>query len=175
MIIGAFLPWYQDIDKFKTGDMFLGITGPMYLAGLIILASGASCALIAGIKLFRKSEVKLPLSEIQIYASASALSVLMLVLALSVYFHPKFGINLTEKNIGIGVIFSFIGTGLTVLGAFAGIKKREVDFDIDGEMKPLIDVEDRVAGGVSDDILYDNDPIEKYLEKNESEQKTIDL
>ncbi len=170
MVLGSFLPWYQDIDKFKTGDMFLGITGPMYLAGLLVLVSGAACALISGVKLFSKSEPKLPLSEIQIYISASGLSILMLVLALSVYFHPKFGINLTEKNAGIGIIFSFIGTGLTILGAFAGLRKREVNFDIDGEIKPLIDIEDRISGGVYDNVLDESE-----AKKEEYSQKTIDL
>lgn len=174
-VIGALLPWYQDIDKFKTGDMFLGITGPMYLAGLLVLASGATCALIAGIKLFKKSEIKLPLSEIQIYMALSAFSILMLVLALSVYFHPKFGINLTEKNAGIGIFFAFIGTGLTILGAFAGLKKQEVNFDIEGEIKPLIDIEDRVSGGVYGDDSYDNDRKMGYIEEDENSQKTIDL
>ncbi|MFA6305689.1 MAG: hypothetical protein WC651_03085 [Candidatus Gracilibacteria bacterium] len=175
MFLGAFLPWYQDIDKFKTGDMFLGITGPMYLAGLLVLVSGVACALVAGMKLFKKSELKLPLSDIHIFIAASGLSILMLVLALSVYFHPKFGINLTEKNVGIGIIFSFIGTGLTILGAFAGLKKKEVDFDIEGEIKPLIDIEDRISGGVSDDIFADNIPKAEHFEREESSQKTIDL
>ncbi|PIZ76264.1 hypothetical protein COY05_01740 [Candidatus Peregrinibacteria bacterium CG_4_10_14_0_2_um_filter_38_24] len=178
-VIGAFLPWYQDIDKFKTGDMFLGITGPMYLAGLIVAISGAACALTAGVKLFKRSEPKLPLSELQIYIAASGLSILMLVLALSVYFHPKFGINLTEKNTGIGVIFSFIGTGLTIFGVIAGVKKKEVDFDTEGEIKPLIDIDDRVSGGVSggvySDIPDDNEPKINYIEEDEAVQKTIDL
>jgi len=172
-ILGAFSPWYQDIDKFNTGDMFLGITGPLYLAGLLVLASGATCAVIAGMKLFRKSEPKLPLSETQIYMAASAFSILMLVLALSVYFHPKFGINLTEKNAGIGIILSFVGTGLTILGAFAGLKKKEVNFDIDGEIKPLIDIDNRVSGGVYDNMSDDSYKKESYLE--EDSQKTIDL
>jgi len=174
-IIGAFLPWYQDIDKFNTGDMFLGITGPLYLAGLLVLASGATCAVIAGMKLFRKSEPKLLLSETQIYMAASGFSILMLVLALSVYFHPKFGINLTEKTAGIGIILSFVGTGLTILGAFAGLKKKEVNFDIDGEIKPLIDVEDRISGGVYGNDSYDNERKMRYIEEDEISQKTIDL
>lgn len=175
MVLGAFLPWYQDIDKFKTGDMFLGITGPMYLAGLIVLADGAVCALIAGMKLFRKSEPRLPLSEIQIYVATSGLSILMLVLALSVYFHPKFGINLTEKNAGIGIIIAFVGTGLTILGIVAGLKKKEVDFDVEGEVKPLIDIEDRVSGGVYGNVLDDSEPKLNYTREDENSQKTIDL
>ncbi len=174
-VIGALLPWYKDIDKFKTGDMFLGITGPLYLAGLLVLASGVTCALIAGMRLFRKSEPKLPISEIQIYMAASGFSILMLVLALSVYFHPKFGLNLTEKNAGIGVILSFIGIGLTILGAFAGLKKKEIDFETEGEIKPLIDIEDRISGGVYGNVSDDSVHNERYVKEDEYSQKTIDL
>ena len=37
-ILSVFMPWYSDIDKFKIGDSFLGITGPLYLAGFIAVS-----------------------------------------------------------------------------------------------------------------------------------------
>ena len=51
LILSLFLPWYQDLDSFKTGDMFLGITGPLYLAGysMLILAAINIAMLIAEI------------------------------------------------------------------------------------------------------------------------------
>ena len=53
-VVSVFLPWYKDIDKFRTGDMFLGISGPLYLAGLIVLlTAGASLGIIM-LKLLEK-------------------------------------------------------------------------------------------------------------------------
>ena len=143
VVIGVFMPWYKDIDKFNTGDMFLGITGPLYLAGLIVLAAGAANFGVIFTKLLGKKTPNLPLSENHFFIFSSALSVLMLILTSSVYFHPKFGINLMNKSMGIGMILGFVGTGIVILGSILSMKKREVNFDEEGELKPLIDIETR--------------------------------
>lgn len=142
-IIGVFLPWYRDIDKFNTGDVFLGITGPLYLAGIIVLLSSiVSCGMIA-LRLFEKPIPKLPLKEEQFYVFSSSLSMLMLVLTVSVFFHNKFGVNLIDKSIGIGMMMTFIGCGLVLLGAIIAVKNRNVSFDVQGHLEPLIDFENR--------------------------------
>ena len=41
----------------------------------------------------------------------------MLILAASVYFHPKFGINITEKSAGLGMVLTAISSGIIILGA----------------------------------------------------------
>lgn len=140
-IIGAFLPWYQDIDKFKTGDMFLGITGPLYLAGLIVLLAGIASFGIIMLKLLDKPVPKLPLKEEHFYVFNSALSLFMLVLTASVFFHNKFGINLIDKSMGIGMVLAFIGAGFVLVGAIMAVKKGEVDFESEGKLEPLIDIE----------------------------------
>lgn len=118
LMISALLPWYTDIDKYKIGDSFLGITGPMYLAGFIVLIAGVLSFTLVAFNFLDKKIPKLPLSEVQTYFSSAAISVIMLILAASVYFHPKFGINITEKNAGIGMFLGFIASGILVLGAF---------------------------------------------------------
>lgn len=142
-IIGVFLPWYRDIDKFNTGDVFLGITGPLYLAGIIVLLSSiVSCGMIA-LRLLEKPVPKLPLKEEQFYVFSSSLSMLMLVLTVSVFFHNKFGVNLIDKSVGIGMMMTFIGCGLVLLGAIIAVKNRNVSFDVQGHLEPLIDFENR--------------------------------
>lgn len=121
-ILGAFLPWYSDTDQFKTGTTFLGITGPLYLAGLLVLISSAMC-LTAVIMKMRESSA-LPVKENHLFIGASVMSLLMVVMAMSVYFHPKFGINLADKQSGIGMILAAIG-GLAVLGGgILGARKK---------------------------------------------------
>lgn len=150
VFLSVFMPWYQDIDKFNTGEMFLGISGPMYLAGLfVLLASGASAGYIF-LKLFEKPLPKLPVSESYLHLFTSAFSLLMLVLTASTYFHSKFGVNLTEKSAGIGMILAFIGVAFVFAGAFIAIKKRDVNFGSEGKIDPLIEIsnEDRMKGRV---------------------------
>lgn len=160
-IICAFLPWYSDIDKFKTGITFYGISGPLYLAGLFVFFAGIANLGIVLLKLLEKPVPKLPLKEDHFFVFTSVLSFLMLIISSSVYFHPKFGINPIDKTMGIGMILGFIGNGLVLLGALLALRKKELNFDSEGELKPLIDLEkDRVQSP-----LISNDRPEKPFEK----------
>lgn len=140
-IIGVFLPWYQDFDKFNTGDMYLGLSGPLYLAGLIVLLAAVGSFSVVMTKLLQKPTPKLPLKEDHFFALNSGLSLFMLVMSLSVFFHPKFGINVIDKSMGIGMMLTFVGSGLALLGAILAIKKHDVSFDEEGHLDPLIDLE----------------------------------
>lgn len=148
-LISVFLPWYSDIDRFKTGDTFLGIGGPLYLAGLLVLvASTISFGLIV-LQLMEKPMPKLPVSENKLYIFNGGISVFMLVLAASVYFHSKFGVNLVDKSAGIGMIFGFIGSGLEIAGGFLNTRVKEVNFDEEGHLEPLIRVDDREQADIN--------------------------
>lgn len=140
-MISVFLPWYSDIDKFKSGTTFLGISGPLYLAGLIVFFASLACFSVIAMKLMDKDLPKLPLKECHFYIFNSILSVLMLILSSSVYFHPKFGININDKTMGIGMTLGFIGAIGVFVGGVIDVKKKEIDFEREGELKPLIDVD----------------------------------
>lgn len=147
-IIGVFLPWYKDIDRFNIGDSFLGITGPLYLAGFLVLLAFAISFAVVTFKLLDKPLPKLPMKERYLHILSSALSVFLLILAASVYFHPKFGINLTDKSLGIGMILGFIGSGLVLLASILNGKIKEVDFDMEGHLEPLIEMTEREASNI---------------------------
>lgn len=115
--ISLFMPWYSDIDQFKTGDSFLGITGPLYMAGLLILILNIASFGLVAMEMIEKPEPKLPISTKQFHILSGTVSSVLLVLMLSVYFHPKFGINLTNKNAEFGMILGFIGMAGVIFGA----------------------------------------------------------
>jgi hypothetical protein len=167
LVISAFLPWYKDIDRFNTGDLFLGVSGPVYLAGVIVLLANAFIFGIIMSKLMNKKRPKFPLEDREIYIAGGAITLLMLILANSVYFHPKFGINLTAKTMGIGMILAFISVGAVILGAVLYISKKEVDFESEGTLDPLIDLEEREAVSIKEPI---NEPeIEAESEESEAD------
>ncbi len=153
--IGVFLPWYQDIDKFRTGDMFLGITGPLYLVGLVVgLAAIGAFGLIL-LELLDKPKPKLPMKENHFFIAGAGLSLLMLVLASSVYFHHKFGINLTDKSAGIGMIMAFIGSGGYLAGGILLERGKEMRIS-EGKLEPLIDL--NVSERVQSNLDRENKP-----------------
>ncbi|MEK7126563.1 MAG: hypothetical protein AAB848_00505, partial [Patescibacteria group bacterium] len=148
--ISVFMPWYSDIDRFKIGDTFLGITGPLYLAGLFVFLASAASLLMIIMILMERPLPKLPLKESHMHIFNGSLSFLMLILTASVYFHPKFGLNITEKNLGFGMIMSFIGIFVLISGSILLLRTKEVNFEEEGHIEPLIKIEtDREKGDLS--------------------------
>lgn len=147
LVLSVILPWYSDIDRFKSGYTFLGITGPVYLAGLIILvAAGISLGLII-LRVMERPLPKLPLKEPHYHLFTAVISGLMVLMASSVYFHPKFGMNLTDKSVGVGMLMAIFGVIVTGIGAYLTLKTRVPTLDPDAIYSPSIDL-DRKAGNV---------------------------
>lgn len=165
MIISVFIPWYNDLDKFRIGESFLGISGPMYLAGFLVLVAGGSSFGILFLQLLEKPMPKLPFKDIQIHIFGSILSFFMLILTASVYFHPKFGVNLTDKNMGIGMMLAFVGSGIVLLGGILSLRSKEVNFETEGRLDPLIDMNleqrEKPEQGIKRDITV-GEAMEKY-------------
>lgn len=145
MIASAFLPWYQDLDSFRTGDMFLGVSGPMYLAGFSLLALAAVNLFLvyagyAGIKLPR-----LPAKKHVFFMFTGIFAFYALILVNSVYFHPKFGINITLKQSQFGMFLAFISAALITFGGYLSMKDKEVILKEFREKTadPLIPVQER--------------------------------
>jgi hypothetical protein len=141
-IVGVFLPWYSDIDKYGIGNTFLGISGPLYLAAIIVLLSGIASFSMIALRIFNSPLPKLPLEEKQFYAFTSAVSLTMLILSVSVFFHFGFGVSLTDKSLGVGVYLGLFGSGIVMLGAIMAIRNRNVNFEVAGSLEPLIEVND---------------------------------
>ncbi len=124
MIVSAFLPWYQDLDSFRTGDMFLGISGPMYLAGFSLIALAAlNLAFIYADYSGRKIP-KLPVKKHVLFMFTGIFAFYALILVNSVYFHPKFGVNITLKQSQFGMFLSFISAALITFGGYLSMKDK---------------------------------------------------
>ncbi len=139
--ISVFMPWYSDVDKFNIGESFLGISGPLYLAGFFVFVSGAVSIALIAMQMMEKRMPRLPMKEPQMHIAGSVLSLFMLGLTASAYFHPKFGVNLTDKSLGFGMILAFIGAGVVMLGGILAVRAKEVSFDVEGSIAPLIDMD----------------------------------
>ena len=126
MIVSLVMPWYSDMDSFKTGDVFLGITGPAYLVGISLL--GMSVANIA-LVILEKSGRKYAFSDVKsstFYMITGIISFYLLIVVNAFYFHPKFGVNITVKQSGFGMFFAFLAaSGITVGGYLSGRNRKE--------------------------------------------------
>lgn len=118
LVLSLFLPWYQDLDSFKTGDMFLGLTGPLYLAGMSLLVMGVGNLVFMYMELNKKKMPFMHMKFSTFYFISGIFAFFMLLLVNSVYFHPKFGINITLKQSQFGMFFAFIASSFITIGGY---------------------------------------------------------
>lgn len=149
-ILAVFLPWYSDVDRFNISVTFLGITGPLYLTGYIILGlSLISFGTIIG-KMIGRPWRSIPLRDGDLYITVGIANLLMMAIASSVYFHAKFGVNLTGKSMGIGMLVSIVGSSVLIAAGllvkkgkvetFTRAEKQVPDFDHAFDDDPLADM-----------------------------------
>lgn len=138
MFLSVFMPWYQDLDAFKTGVMFLGITGPLYLVGLLFLVMGA----VSLLSLFYTSvrdRIERVISNIgDFYVMEGAFGAFLLLLALSVFSHPSFGVNITLKEYRFGMIVALVSVFALYLGGNMLRKRRARAHDFEHSVDDFI-------------------------------------
>ncbi len=138
MALSVILPWYSDIDAFKTGDTYFGITGPLYMIGILFLGlSGIAIATLFNYTV--REKIEMIFSKLATYYMiAGGFCAFLLLLANSVYFHPRFGVNIAIKSAGIGMWIALIGVGMMIYGGYILRKRRERFSDMESRLEPLI-------------------------------------
>lgn len=123
LVLSAFMPWFEDMDAFRRGVTYLGVSGPIYLAGYMVLAVGV-LNIVKLVVEFRGGKIpflNMGMSDFGLYSSAGAFFILLF--ANSVFFHPDFGINIPLKQTQFGMFTAFAGVTLVTFGAFLARRK----------------------------------------------------
>lgn len=154
MLVSLFLPWYQDLDSFKTGDMFLGITGPLYLAGVSLLLMVAANIALMIMEVYDRKPDFLKVKSAHVFLASGIFAFYILMIVNSVYFHQKFGVNITIKQSGFGMFFAFISASLITIGGYlagrdrvAAVHEFEKEANADLVKAPIIE-QRKPAGGL---------------------------
>lgn len=121
--IAVFLPWYSDVDAFNTGVTYLGITGPTSFIGISLLLLNVMTLSLIFFSVRFKRETSLPISRIFLEKSHGVMYLYAIALALSIYFHKDFGINVEYKTAGWGIYVGGLGA---LLSTYAGISLQDV-------------------------------------------------
>ncbi len=166
MALSVILPWYSDIDAFKTGDTYFGITGPLYMIGILFLGlSGIAIATLFHYTV--REKIEMIFSKLATYYMiAGGFCAFLLLLANSVYFHPRFGVNITIKSAGIGMWVALIGVGMMMYGGYTLRKRRERFSDMESHLEPLI----RMPEKDYTPVVREHQEVRGYQEVRESRQ-----
>lgn len=142
MSLGVLMPWYSDIDAFKTGDTFFGFTGPLYLIGVLLFIAGIACFSTLASRRVRDRMERVFSHLGDLYLMTAGFSLFLLVLANSVYFHPKFGVNIALKESRFGMTVTVVGAILLGIGGYFIRRRRDRRHEYDaqeiGHLEPLI-------------------------------------
>ncbi|MDP2624905.1 MAG: hypothetical protein Q8P27_01840 [Candidatus Peregrinibacteria bacterium] len=122
--LSTFLPWYRDEDIFAAGDQYLGVTGPLFLVGLMVLGSALFVGAWIVLPAMGKRLPRLPIKESALFVFLGLQDLVLLMIANSVFFHPKFGVNIQLKSTGFGMIIAFAGVILMIWSSYR-LYKRE--------------------------------------------------
>jgi hypothetical protein len=143
LAIATLLPWYADLDSYKIGDEFLGITGPASFVGIVILLLSGLSLWIFSYRLFERHVPRLPVREAILHLFVAVESLFLLLLVNSIFFHPKFGVNITLKESRFGMTFAIIGAMVLFIGGYLQNKEEIAKEGEEGKLEPLIKMEER--------------------------------
>lgn len=141
LAISTFLPWYADMDSYRIGDEFLGITGPSSFVGIVILLLSGLSLWIFSYHLLERKVPRLPVREGIIHLFVAAESLFLLLLVNSIFFHPKFGVNITLKESRFGMTIAVIGAVILLVGAYLKNRDEVAKANESGKLEPLIKME----------------------------------
>lgn len=131
LAISPLLPWYDNRNSFGIGETYLGVQGPLFLIGFLIMGFG----------LINFSNLFLPLlgkNFFQLRRKTGATSLilggqglLLLLVANSIFFHPSFG-DAVSKRSGTGMFVAFMALGVMLVTGYLSRRK-----DSEEEPEPI--------------------------------------
>jgi hypothetical protein len=145
LALSTLMPWYADLDSYRIGDQFLGITGPGSFVGLAILVLSVFSLWLFSYHLLERHAPVLPVREAILHLFVSIESLFLLVIVNSIFFHPKFGVNITLKESRFGMTIAFVGAIVMLVGAYMKNKEEVSANESVGKLEPLIKMGESTA------------------------------
>lgn len=131
LAISPLLPWYDNRNSFGIGESYLGIQGPLFLIGFLIMGFGIINFSNLFFPLLGKNFFQLRRKTGATSFMLGAQGLLLLVLANSVFFHPAFGEAVNKKS-GAGMFVAFMSLGIMLISGYLARRK-----DSEEEPEPI--------------------------------------
>lgn len=141
LFLSTLLPWYTDIDSYRVGDEFLGVSGPTSFIGISILIMAGFSLWIFSYHLLERRVPRLPVRESVINLFVGAESLFLILLVNSIYYHPKFGVNILDKEPRFGMMLSLVTSLVMVIAAYLQYRDEGEQKTEEGHLEPLIKLE----------------------------------
>jgi hypothetical protein len=138
LMVSTVMPWYDERNSFGIGDTFLGVQGPLFLVGLLVLGFGAITFFNLFFPLMGRNFFNLRRRGGSVALLLGAQSLLLLAVANSVFYHPQFGLNLTNKGTRFGMMTAFFAVGaMMISGWMTRRKESEESVEMEAYVEPV--------------------------------------
>ena len=91
-----------------------------------------------GYRLLERRVPRLPVREAIFHLFVGIESLFLLLMVNSIFFHPKFGVNITLKESRFGMTLAIIGSAVLVVGAYFQNKKKLKKVKAKGSLSLLL-------------------------------------
>lgn len=125
LMISAIMPWYDNRNSFGVGETFLGVQGPLFLVGALVMAFGAISFFNMFFPLLGRNFFKLKRKSGVTAMILGAQSLFLLVVANSVFFHPSFGTNVSHKATRFGMVIAFASIGIMLISGWVTYRREK--------------------------------------------------
>ena len=138
LMLSTVMPWYDERNSFGIGDTYLGVQGPLFLVGLLVLGFAAITFFNLFFPLMGRNFFNLRRRGGSVALILGAQSLLLLGVANSVFYHPQFGLNLTNKGTRFGMMMAFFCVGaMMISGWMTRRKESEESVDMEAYVEPV--------------------------------------
>ena len=117
-VVSTLMPWYDMRNSVGIGDTYLGVQGPLFIVGMLVLGFGAVSFLNLFLPLAGKSFFNLKRKGGATSMILGAQSLLLLLVANTTFYHPDFGLALSNKTTRFGMMMAFLSAGLMVISGY---------------------------------------------------------
>ncbi len=125
LMLSVVLPWYDNRNSFGVGETYLGIQGPLFLVGVLVLAFGAVSFFNMFFPLMGRNFFRLKRKGGATAMVLGLQSLFLLVVANSVFFHPSFGTNVSHKGTRFGMVTAFVAIAVMVIAGWMTHRKEK--------------------------------------------------
>ncbi|MFT7183995.1 MAG: hypothetical protein ACI9QC_000321 [Oceanicoccus sp.] len=144
LMISAVLPWYDNQNSFGAGETYLGIQGPLFMVGLLVLGLGLANFLNMFLPLFGKNFARLRRKSGVLSMILGAQSGLLLLVGNTVFLHPEFGTNANHKATSFGMTIALISVGTLIISGWWA-KRKELSGEYDKKEQELEEMDEAMA------------------------------
>lgn len=124
LMVSPLLPWYDNRNGVGIGETFLGIQGPLFLIGVLVLSFGAINFFNMFFPLMGKNFFQLRKRSGITAILLGFQSLFLILIANSIFFHPSFG-GEVSKGTRFGMVVAFGAIAVMLLAGFITHKKEK--------------------------------------------------